>query len=283
MLQTSSESSLASSTTIPLATAKVKKQRQDTPTSVNSDEDGHTISTGGDEETISMHDSVYSMTHSLYHEENHGAEQEDDDPEETTTKAEVRMKEPPANDPLAAPAAAVTPNSSARGEALSLGHISGASMRIIRHKSILKTGNSTNNTARSSTKSSSSQREVAFDSIQIRHYSMQIGEHPSCSIGAPVMLSWEYEEEAAMDVDVYEFSRAPRRKIRYLVLNFYKRMDILRNAGYNEREINEADAERKKSQRQRCGTHFMLPCGRLEEAWQSAGRKLKRATQKKSK
>lgn len=75
-------------------------------------------------------------------------------------------------------------------------------------------------------------REVSFDSISIRNYGMELGNHPNCQVGAPVTLSWDYEEQDTQDIDIYEFERKPRRRRNHLILNYYRRNDILKLAGY---------------------------------------------------
>ena len=79
-------------------------------------------------------------------------------------------------------------------------------------------------------------REVSFDCIRIQKYPMVLGDNPACTIGAPVTLDWVHEEEEVYDIDVYEAERAgqasKRRttQLRYLVLSYYRRRDILRQA-----------------------------------------------------
>lgn len=118
--------------------------------------------------------------------------------------------------------------------------------------------------------------EVSFDKVHIRRYFMCMGDNPTCSIGAPVSLSWEFDEDDPHDVDTFEYDRGPRRRVRHMVLSFYKRQDILRRAGYSDDEIQAAAKELHKTQRQRSKTQIMLPVRKIEEAFESAGRKFKR-------
>ena len=146
-------------------------------------------------------------------------------------------------------------------------------------RSILKTPDTSQDTGASDKPS----RGVRFDSITIRNYSIDIGDHPCCSIGAPVSLSWSYEEEEALDLDIYEIERRPRRPLKGLVLSYYRRRDILRNAGHTDDEIKAAARTVARAQRHRQTTLFFKPVGKLEEAFQSAGRKMKRATSRRKK
>ena len=123
-------------------------------------------------------------------------------------------------------------------------------------------------------------REVSFDTIQIRHYSMELGDNPSCSIGAPVTLSWDFEEEEPRDIDIYECERGCRRRVRNLVLNYYQRQSILSHAGYSEAELKSAERALNKIKRQRGSTQFFMPVARMGEAVRGAGRKVKKTVVK---
>ncbi|KAL7562546.1 hypothetical protein ACA910_015430 [Epithemia clementina (nom. ined.)] len=123
---------------------------------------------------------------------------------------------------------------------------------------------------------------VAFDTVQVRHYSMELGDHPSCSIGPPVSLSWEcVHEDNPRAIDAYESARRFRRKKNPGLLNYYQRRDILKEAGYTDEQLDTADRERKKIQRQRHGTKMLLPFSKVEETWQSARRKAQRVLRRR--
>jgi hypothetical protein len=149
--------------------------------------------------------------------------------------------------------------------------------RILR-RSILKASQPSHGTA-DTTKSDGARksREVSFHSISIRHYPMILGDNPAVSIGSPVQLDWDYHGEEKHDLDIYEVERRPRRKLRHLVLSYYRRKDILLQAGYDENEMRSKERQLEKMKRQRKTTGFFLPVSKLEEAFQSAGRKVKRA------
>ena len=145
-------------------------------------------------------------------------------------------------------------------------------------QSILKTPETSNDT-KTNLRSS---REVTFDNITIRSYHMEIGDHPCCSIGPPIGLSWEFDEESTIDLDIYECERKPRRQLRHLVLSYYRRRDILRNAGFSEKEIQTAAASAARIRRQRESMRFFQPLVRVDEIVRSVGRKAKKAVRRKS-
>ena len=92
-------------------------------------------------------------------------------------------------------------------------NLRGVNLPDIPPKSILK--NSSDSTVDTSdTFSSSRCSQVSFEGVQIRHYEMELGDHPSCTIGAPVTLSLEFEQDPVQDIDEYEFERGRRRTLR---------------------------------------------------------------------
>jgi hypothetical protein len=95
-------------------------------------------------------------------------------------------------------------------------------------------------------------REVSFDRISVRLYAMELGDNPACTIGAPVQLSWHFEDDNDnKDLDEYEAARRPRRSLRQLILNYYRRKDILKQAGYSDKEIRAAEKRVSRIQWQR--------------------------------
>lgn len=126
--------------------------------------------------------------------------------------------------------------------------------------------------------SSSSKREVSFHTVVIREYGMTLGDNPSCSYGPPVCLDWDYEETKKVKLDEYEQSRNKRRTMRQMVLSYYKRFEILQNAGYSSGEMKAATRQVNKAKRQRDTTKFFMPVMGVESVVRSAGRKVKRVT-----
>jgi hypothetical protein len=124
--------------------------------------------------------------------------------------------------------------------------------------------------------------EVSFDSISIRNYGMELGNHPNCQAGAPVTLSWDYEEQGTQDIDIYEFERKPRRKMKHLILNYYRRNDILKLAGHSDKELKDAEKAVAQVQRQRQTTATFLPVRQLGELIGSAARKVTRVGRRNS-
>jgi hypothetical protein len=124
-------------------------------------------------------------------------------------------------------------------------------------------------------------RQVNFGHVQIRRYSMTIGDNPSCRAGAPVSLDWQYEELPVLSLDEFEATRALTRKpnLHHLFLGYYQRKEILLKSGYSKGELKQAEKEAAKVQRQRSRTQVLWPISKIEELAQSARRKVMRRFQ----
>jgi hypothetical protein len=121
-------------------------------------------------------------------------------------------------------------------------------------------------------------RKVSFNTITVREYGMILGEHPWCSFGPPVQMDWPYNELPTLDIDVYEAlaRRSGRRTPQDFVLPYYKRKHLLLRAGYSKQELMEATRHANKTKRLRAATRSLLFFSKLEEALQSAKRKVQR-------
>lgn len=122
--------------------------------------------------------------------------------------------------------------------------------------------------------------KVHFGHVLVRDYAMILGDHPCCSIGPPLTLSWDYLEYEPLDVNEYEFHHAPRRGLREMGLNYYQRKALLSNAGYTEVDFREIKKEVNRSKLNRSITKQIvshpLPLMKLEDALESLVRKSRR-------
>jgi hypothetical protein len=119
----------------------------------------------------------------------------------------------------------------------------------------------------SSSTNSLLKRNVSFGSMRIREYNVALSDHPSCSYGPPVQLSWDYQEKDEVPVDSYEEARkGNRRRGHHLLLSFYERHVLLiKEAGYSKREIKETMKEVERVKRERMVTDLFLPASPLDE------------------
>mmetsp|Transcript_24953 Transcript_24953/g.38403 ORF Transcript_24953/g.38403 Transcript_24953/m.38403 type:complete len:204 (+) Transcript_24953:80-691(+) len=77
---------------------------------------------------------------------------------------------------------------------------------------------------------------VSFGICEIREYQVIIGDHPSCKSGLPISLGWKHAGTEVVDIDEYEFIRAPFRSERLsdLYLDEQDRLAILHEvSGYS--------------------------------------------------
>ena len=84
--------------------------------------------------------------------------------------------------------------------------------------------------------------KVKFDKVTIREYGITAGDNPSCSYGAPISLSWEYDDSSheAISVDEFEAYRVNERYGRPMRLNVHTRHNMLTNWDVPKEEIIEA-------------------------------------------
>lgn len=123
-------------------------------------------------------------------------------------------------------------------------------------------------------------RNVSFSNISMRNYPLTLGDNPSVSYGPPTTLDWGFEEAGDLSLDDYENNRAPRRRPREMLLNYYQRKAILEKNGCSEEEIKQAKRQVERAKRQRNTTKSMIQFMKAEDVVQSVGRKAKRALQK---
>jgi hypothetical protein len=102
----------------------------------------------------------------------------------------------------------------------------------------------------------SDNKQVRFGDLTIREYPMELGEHPSCSAGAPVQLGWKPQSVSKRNLDLYEYVRGerPRRGRKELAIPLQIRGKILLQAGYSPEEIGNAAMEVAKIKKLRSDT-----------------------------
>jgi hypothetical protein len=78
-----------------------------------------------------------------------------------------------------------------------------------------------------STSTTTLAKSVRFGCVEVRDYSIVIGDHPYCTMGCPLSLGWEYSEARQITVDEYEASRPPRRDRQSLRTTWDERRKML--------------------------------------------------------
>jgi len=84
-------------------------------------------------------------------------------------------------------------------------------------------------------------RRTSFTTICVREYEQCLGDCPATKEGAPISLSWVYEERESIPLDEYEEARKPRRRRSELVLGVMERRQKLLSAGSTFLEVIRAE------------------------------------------
>jgi len=115
--------------------------------------------------------------------------------------------------------------------------------------------------------------------VTLRDYDIILGDHPCCSYGPPITISWDYLQYESIDMDEYEFHHAPRRTLREMRLNCYQRKYLLLMAGFTEEDMEMAKKKASIAKLQRSITRNVVSYTsllKMETAVESACRKFKR-------
>ena len=84
--------------------------------------------------------------------------------------------------------------------------------------------------ATTTTSSSSSNKKgvhVRWDQVFMHEFPILLGDNPGVSKGAPLTIDWKPVSHDVMDVDIFEYFRAPERKHRRkLVMSSQKRAKL---------------------------------------------------------
>ena len=103
-------------------------------------------------------------------------------------------------------------------------------------------------------------KSVSFADLDIRSYSVTIGDHPCCTSGCPLTLDWDYQESDHMSIDQYEATRTPRRQMSDLRTTSEHRLQILEEDGLSGVELRRA--QRKLHRARTCSARL---CERMNE------------------
>lgn len=142
----------------------------------------------------------------------------------------------------------------------------------------------TNDTYSTATSSNPSVcRHLRFDKVSVQTYSIEISDNPACSFGTPVQIAWQPDSLSEHELDAFEIERLPqrRRSPRQLVLNYYRRHQMLHEAGYDDETIQSYGNQVSRIQRQRNVTRLLLPISMFQELKISASRKVSSSWKRK--
>jgi hypothetical protein len=93
----------------------------------------------------------------------------------------------------------------------------------------------------SSSSSSKTNRTVTFGDCHVRSYAQVLGDHPYCSMGCPLSLGWDYQQEPPSSIDAHNLPHAENQDLR---LTWQERKAIL--------ETSTGELELRKASRKTC-------------------------------
>jgi hypothetical protein len=119
-------------------------------------------------------------------------------------------------------------------------------------------------------------KKVAFSEISMRYYERILTDNPSVQSGPAIGIGWRYKRAGTFEVDWYEQSKGTPRSSDELVMNRRTREKILRDAGYSSKEIADMVRVILKVKNQRKTTVNNLSTQDMEEAVESAKKRVGR-------
>jgi hypothetical protein len=116
---------------------------------------------------------------------------------------------------------------------------------------------------------------VKFDSVEVRYYERVLDINPSVTSGAAIGIGWRYKKGGRLSVDDWELHRAGVRRSSNLLLPRHVREGIFKDLGYTKMDIAEATRIILKAKNRRKTTVQNLGSQNMEEAVESASRRVK--------
>jgi hypothetical protein len=94
--------------------------------------------------------------------------------------------------------------------------------------------------------------KVAFSSVNVRQYTITVGDHPCCNTGYALSLDWDYEALPEQSLEAYEAGHGQRRNLTELLTSYEERRSRL------EECADDCDAVKRlnrRLERQKCRNH----------------------------
>jgi hypothetical protein len=116
---------------------------------------------------------------------------------------------------------------------------------------------------------------VSFDTVKVRYYERIIDINPAVTNGAAVGIGWRYKRGGQFDIEEWESNRCNTRRSNELLLPKHVREAMLKDLGYSQQDIAEAVRVILKAKNKRRQTVQNLGAESVEEAVESASRRVK--------
>lgn len=105
-------------------------------------------------------------------------------------------------------------------------------------------------------------KRVSFHLLQIREYELVLGDNPSCSLGPPIAIGWNYHEENEIQLNEVKNDRVGRYGTK---IGPRVRHDMLLNAGYSNEDIADVLCDIRIIKNQRITTQKSIKTRRLKK------------------
>ena len=129
--------------------------------------------------------------------------------------------------------------------------------------------------SQSSGDSGSRRTRVSFSEVQVRQYERILSDNPACQSGPSLGIGWKYNRAGIIDVDSYESKRGIPRNHVELTMPRHVRENILKDWGYEQKDVADMVRNILKVKNQRRQTINNLGAADMEEAVENAKRKVK--------
>ena len=116
---------------------------------------------------------------------------------------------------------------------------------------------------------------VSFDCVRVRYYERIIDINPAVTNGAAVGIGWRYKRGGQFDIEEWESNRMNTRTSKELILPKHVRENMLKDLGYTQADIAAAVRVILKTKNKRRQTVQNLGAESMEEAVESASRRVK--------
>lgn len=109
--------------------------------------------------------------------------------------------------------------------------------------------NGTSQSSRKRGRSAQEKKAVSFSTVQVRVHEFDLGDHPGCSSGPPLTLSWGHFLEFTSCIEDYEQGRElieanqGKRKQKELIMSRCFREEVVLSRGYSRVEMNKVTIE----------------------------------------
>uniref|UniRef100_A0A7S4SVU6 Uncharacterized protein n=1 Tax=Ditylum brightwellii TaxID=49249 RepID=A0A7S4SVU6_9STRA len=124
---------------------------------------------------------------------------------------------------------------------------------------------------------------VSFSRVDIRLFTIDIGDNPSVSSGPPLTISWDHFDEHHVDIDEFESHHPADRNRLALLVPYKERWRRLVESGLTDDEIFEATKKVNTDRYDRAVTIDNLEGSKMEEKVELVKRWVRGVTNKKQK